>query len=65
LDFEKNRQSQNFLVLAMLKEMVFWVFSKEFRGIRACEFFYELIEVDLIINVACKVLKNVIVTPPK
>ena len=45
--------------------MIFWVFSKEFRGIRACEFFYKLIEVDSIIDVACKVLKNIIFSAPK
>ena len=45
--------------------MIFWVLSKEFGGIRACEFFNKLIEVDLIIDVTCKVLKNIIVAAPK
>jgi hypothetical protein len=65
LDFKKYRQSQNFLILAMLKEVVFWVFSKEFGCVGACKFFLKLIKVDLIVDVVCKVPKNIFDAAPK
>jgi hypothetical protein len=43
----------------MLEEVVFGVFSKKFGSVRAGEFLDQNIEVDLTVDVTCKVFQNI------